>query len=159
MIVLRKLRTLRSIGWDGARLVIEAMSLTMLVPAGFKLLGVARTQAGLRRWASICRISRQTEDFQVAIFSTRRAQGIAIRTLGIRGTCLSRSFVLWALLFSRGVDAELRVGFRKGQTTLEGHAWLEHRGVALNERPTVIETYVVSGNPTAFDRYKGKEWI
>ena len=151
IVILRKLRTLRSLGWGGTCLIAEATVLTIVVPVGFGLFGVARTQAGLRRWASLRCGNRQSEDLQTLILAVRRAQRVGQRTSGITVSCLTRSFVLWALLRSRGVDTDLRVGFRKRGEILEGHAWVEHNGVPLNEHPTVIQTYIVSGKSKSFD--------
>jgi hypothetical protein len=38
--ILRKLRTLRSFGWSGTYLIAEATLLTVVIPAGFRLVGV-----------------------------------------------------------------------------------------------------------------------
>jgi hypothetical protein len=50
-----------------------------------------------------------------------------------RATCLPRSVVLWALLRRHGVDAELKLGVRRGDRGFEAHAWVELEGVALDQ--------------------------
>jgi hypothetical protein len=47
------------------------------------------------------------------------------RRLPVEPTCLTRSLVLYRLLRARGIPCQLRIGLRKNQTTLEGHAWTE----------------------------------
>ena len=77
------------------------------------------------------------------------------RATGLGGTCLSRSFALWALLRKRGVEAELVVGYRRGtgerSGKIEGHAWLEFEGGPINEEPAVARTYTTSIDLKAFD--------
>ena len=57
-----------------------------------------------------------------------------------RGGCLSRSITLIHLLLREGIDADLRLGVRKG-ADLEAHAWVEHLGRPLNDSADVTERY------------------
>jgi hypothetical protein len=156
---LRKARAFRSQGSEGRRAILEVALVSTLVSAGFRLLGVARTQSLLRRWATATSVQRRQRLPEVHILSVRRAQGIVWRNLGTKGTCLTRSLTLWALLLRRGVETNLRVGFRKSEGKLEGHAWVEHHGIALNEAPDVSRKYTAFTNPAAFDaRYKPEYW-
>jgi len=149
--ILRKLRTLRSFGWSGTYLIAEATLLTVVIPVGFRLVGVGPTQAGLRRWASIPRTQQGSENLQTVTLAARRARWMVQSISGFKGSCLTRSLVLWTLLRRRGVDSDLRVGFRRREQRLEGHAWVEYEGVPLNEDPTVVQTYSVSEKSTTFD--------
>ena len=47
------------------------------------------------------------------------------RRLPLEPTCLTRSLVLYRLLRTRGIPCQLRIGLRKNQEALEGHAWTE----------------------------------
>jgi len=47
------------------------------------------------------------------------------RRLPFEPTCLTRSLVLYRLLRARGIPCQLRIGLRKNQAALEGHAWTE----------------------------------
>ena len=47
--------------------------------------------------------------------------------------CLPRAVVLWALLRRQGVDAEIKLGVRRGDRGVEAHAWVELDGVALEQ--------------------------
>ena len=149
--VLRRVHALRSLGISGAGRVAETLFLSLCVAAGFKLLGVPRTQAWLRRWASLLKTRRLPEDPAIEIRLAKFAQRIVTRNAGVRGSCLSRSLTLWAVLLRRGVSTDLRVGFRRQAGVIEGHAWLEHLGVALNEQPDIVHTYCVSEEPSSFD--------
>jgi hypothetical protein len=49
------------------------------------------------------------------------------------------------------------VGFRKREGTTEGHAWVEYKGLPLNEEPTTVLTYWVVENAADFDRQKTRD--
>jgi len=40
-------------------------------------------------------------------------------------TCLTRSLVLYRILRARGIPCQLRIGLRRSEAKLEGHAWTE----------------------------------
>jgi hypothetical protein len=47
------------------------------------------------------------------------------RRLPVEPTCLTRSLVLYRLLRARGIPCQLRIGLRRKDSALEGHAWTE----------------------------------
>ena len=55
--------------------------------------------------------------------------------------CLTRSLTLMYLLRRRGVPAELKIGARLQNGTLDAHAWVEHDGIALNDPAAVRDGY------------------
>ena len=153
--ILQKLRTLRSVDAELALLACEAAVLSTLVSAGFALSGVSRTQTYLKWWAF--RQRNRTVDDQFWIIYAQRAQRQVKRVTGRGGSCLVRSFVLWALLCKRGVKTDLRIGFRKNGENIEGHAWIEYKGIPLNEDPGVTATYSISETPYDFDARRIKD--
>jgi hypothetical protein len=62
-----------------------------------------------------------------------RLQSAAARHLFLRTNCLEQAMVLCFLLRRSGIAADLRFGARKQSARLEAHAWVEYRGVPLNE--------------------------
>jgi hypothetical protein len=66
----------------------------------------------------------------------------ATRWLPWPPSCLARSLALWCLLACCGVRCELRMGARRTARRLEAHAWVEYRGVVLNDTPDVHEHFV-----------------
>jgi hypothetical protein len=74
-----------------------------------------------------------------------RVVEIAARHGVARGTCLSRSLTLLELLRREGVSGELRIGVREPGATFEAHAWVEHRGVVLNDDESVRRRYAAFG--------------
>jgi hypothetical protein len=68
--------------------------------------------------------------------------------------CLARSLALWTLLRRRGVETQFRVGYRKRDGKIEGHAWLEYLGLPINESAAIVATYTVSGEAFKFDAWR-----
>ena len=58
-------------------------------------------------------------------------------------SCLPRSIVLQRLLRREGILTDLRVGVRKADGLLDGHAWVEYHGVAVSDAPDVHERFTV----------------
>ena len=58
---------------------------------------------------------------------------------------------MWGILLRFGIATDLRVGMRKRNGLVEGHAWLEYQGVPINESGELIETYDVYPDPVSFD--------
>lgn len=57
-----------------------------------------------------------------------------------RALCLEQSTALWLLLRGRGIDADLRLGVQP--YPWGAHAWVEHRGEPVNERPEFTRNFV-----------------
>jgi len=76
------------------------------------------------------------------------------RATGFLGSCLVRSMTLWAMLLRRGIEANLRVGFRKRDGQIQGHAWVEHDAVPINESESETSTFVVYEQPAYFDLWR-----
>lgn len=56
-------------------------------------------------------------------------------------TCLRRSLALQKMLAKRGIPAELKIGVRKDDGQLSGHAWLEYLGQPLGEPEKITEKF------------------
>jgi hypothetical protein len=102
-----------------------------LVAAGVYLFGFTRMRTFLAS-AGACSLqtseSRWTAGERVAAAVRRAAQhGL------FRGTCLSRSLLLWHMLKRRGIAAEIRFGVRPGNRAMEAHAWVEQDGHSLDD--------------------------
>ena len=66
------------------------------------------------------------------------------------------------MLRRRGIDTDLRIGFRKREGKIEGHAWLEQDRIPINETECEIRTYAIYDKPVRFDlwlRPKGREQV
>jgi hypothetical protein len=138
------------------RITIEALLLPIAVSWGFHLVGVPRTQAWLRRWTAQRKRHSEVATGDVVAMAGRAQRRIS-RTTGILGPCLIRSLTLWTILTRRGVEVNLRVGFRKRDGKFEGHAWVERNESPLNETESEAKTYIVSEQPACFDLWRKQE--
>ncbi len=139
---------------DDRRLLAEAMALPCCIWVGFRLIGVGRTQALVRRWATGRNQRDTTGDGRLGIRNARRAQRIILRNTGVSRHCLVRSLTLWTMLQKRGIATDLRVGFRKRDGRVEGHAWLEYQGVPINESLAEAQSYIPYDQPVTFDLWR-----
>lgn len=113
-------------------------------------------------WIAVVRIALQTMSFarvrtlvEVGLPATadqpadgrsdRLATLVDIATRNHLGPvhCLPRALVLCRLLRSAGYPAELRIGVRRMDATLEAHAWVESNGRAVGERAHVAAAFDV----------------
>jgi hypothetical protein len=104
------------------------------------------------RWARLCRIAHDPGEFAgqaadlppevcaqtvCAVESTAHRLPWPLKS----PSCLARSLTLWCLLTGRGLDCDLRMGARCTADRLEAHAWVEYRGVVLNDTPDVRKRF------------------
>jgi len=133
-------------------MLAEAAFLPPLLAVKFRVAGVPRTQAWLRKRAEVhgrtCVRSAPQLVLRDALFTQRAVK----RATGIGGSCLVRSLSLWAILLRRGIHADLRIGVRRSGEAIQGHAWLEIEGIPVNEKGSVVRTYSVYDGPVSFDR-------
>lgn len=148
---MRKLRLFWLLAPAERWLTMEALLLPIAMSMGFRLFGVARTQAWARRWA--LRGKKRSEP-GTEIEMACRAQRRVVRATGVAGPCLIRSLTLWAMLLRGGVEAHLRVGFRKRGGKVEGHAWVEYNEDPINEVASETRTFAVYDEPVCFDLWR-----
>ena len=126
------------------RLVVTAAVLLPVVGAMLRVFGFARSQSILTS------LTRPRSGAQPASIDEARSSARLVRAAAERGvyraTCLPQSLLLWSLLRRRGEDAILRVGVRKNADRVHAHAWVECRGVVINDDPDVHAQF------TAFER-------
>jgi hypothetical protein len=109
--------------------LLVAWYLLPVVAVGVRLRRFPRT----REWAARVRaVDPPNRSKQRASQVGALVKVAAQRHIG-RFACLPRSLTLLRLLGREGIRAELRLGVRHGNGTVEGHAWVEHEGVAVNE--------------------------
>lgn len=70
--------------------------------------------------------------------STSRIVNRAVHRLG-GAPCLRRSLLLWWLLRWRRIPTSLVIGVNPAG----GHAWVEHHGQVINDRPDVATCYAI----------------
>jgi hypothetical protein len=66
------------------------------------------------------------------------------RLAPFRSRCLARSITIWWLCRRRGFDTDVLIGVAPPEGAhLPAHAWVEYRGVPLNDTPDVRTRYGV----------------
>ena len=114
-------------------LFLRAIALLPLIALSLRWRGFRATQATLQRFLS--NDNRETDPalaHRVAEMTARMVNAADRHGL-VHPSCLAKSLTLWWLLARKGIPSHLRIGIRKQETRFEAHAWVEHRGVALNE--------------------------
>jgi hypothetical protein len=117
------------------RFLLRALLELPLLHWQLRRLGMARSRAWLAK--------RRLPDLRgtlaprsiAALIHTAGRRGVA------RGTCLSRSLLLEALLRQAGYRPVLRIGVRREASRVEAHAWLELDGTVVNDAPEVRERF------------------
>lgn len=143
--MVRKIKRFFGMAVDQRQLFLQSAILLPLTGLGVRLLGFNRWYAGLSRRAVGSRISATTspQPEVVIIQRTLRSVRLASQHGLYPGNCLSRSLTLWWLLRRQGIECDLRIGVRREQAQLQGHAWIEYKGYPLNEQPQVHQHYAV----------------
>ena len=121
------------------RVLLAAWVALPWVWLGLVLLGLPRLRTLLRRLSPAGRVPVSVS------LPDMLAWGVAVNTAArytpFRATCLTRSLVLEWLLHRRGIASELRIGVRMAGGLLDAHAWVEHEGTPVNDRPDVASQY------------------
>lgn len=67
----------------------------------------------------------------------------AARYVPLTASCLPRSIVLQRILRREGIATDIRVGVRKADGVLDGHAWVEYHGLPVSDTPDVHQRFTV----------------
>ena len=128
-----RLRRLKALERPAQSLLLRAMLLLPLVSLSLRWRGFRATQAMLERFVSNGAPSQDSAELDRRAALTARMVSVADRTGLVHPSCLAKSLTLWWLLMRQGIAAELRIGIRKENEKMAAHAWVERKGVALNE--------------------------
>jgi hypothetical protein len=135
-----RLRRFSALGRTARGLFLRAAALLPLISLSLRLRGFRKTQASLQKYLSI---SSKEDDSSVPsrVGLTVRMVRAAVRHSIGHPSCLEESLALWWLLGRQGIASELRIGVRKHVEKFEAHAWVERKGVAVNEPESLHEHY------------------
>lgn len=114
------------------RTVLAALALLPFFWLALRLVGLQRLQSRLHRKAKPGNAPSLDELKRMGSL-VNAASG---RVLG-GNACLTRSLYLWWLLRRREVPCSLRIGVRMNAGNLDAHAWVEHDGIPINDRPDI----------------------
>jgi hypothetical protein len=114
-------------------MLLQALIALPLIRIGLRLFGLARMQKVLG--------GRQADTAQDTTVAQAAARMVAAAAHIVPANCLQRSLSLWWLLNRRSIASDLRIGVRRQGEYLAAHAWIEHAGIVLNDRPDVAHLY------------------
>ena len=123
------------------RLLVQAAAGLLLTRAMLALAGYARAARTLDWLARVPLGPALRGDDAARAQATARLVYAAGARPPFRATCLPKAPVLRALLLRQRIAADFRIGVRIVDGRLEGHAWVEHAGVALSQDAAVGERF------------------
>jgi hypothetical protein len=132
---------------------------TILLPwywVGLRVLGYLRLYAWVAR-SGAGSAMRGDADIDISLLQEYgEAVNLAARHSLFPVTCLTRSMLLQSVLGRRGVCSDLRIGVQIKDGVFAAHAWVEYKGVPLNDRVDISQMYL----PMPQDQAVGavKEW-
>lgn len=119
--------------WGERRLLLGLMLGLLVVAAMLRVLGVFRTRRWLERFSNHAAFRVADSDGLRAAERLAELAAIAGRRGAITVTCLRQSLLVYWLLRRRGFAPDLKIGMRSLDGVVDGHAWVELGGVALNQ--------------------------
>ena len=140
MLSLRKLSQLSS---REAWLLVQAALLLPAVRLALKFVTVAQVQNLVER------ALRNPQALKISTPATARIVRIAARRGLYHFKCLDQSLVLGWLLRRQGIDARIVFGARKGDDSMEAHAWVEVDRVAISDDEGEHRTFSTLGEFSA----------
>jgi hypothetical protein len=120
------------------------VALLPLTSLALRLVGFRHWQAALACLvppASTPSLQGRAEDEIRRARVTARLVAAVARRVPCRAQCLQRALTLWWLLRHQGIAGDLRIGVRREASELQGHAWVEYRGIILNDGADVHQRY------------------
>jgi len=141
-----KVNRWRQFSWRERGLFLQAWFLLPPMVLGLQLSGFQKFQQFLQN-----RIHGGTEqdqyskknddDVLVECFTISKMIKVAARYSLITPKCLPKSLLLWWLLGREGITSDLRLGAQKDNKQFEAHAWVEYKGIVINDSQLVKERY------------------
>jgi hypothetical protein len=124
-------------------LLAQAAVTLPLIALGLCWPGFRRLHAWLSRWPRlpVPAAAEPSPGQWPQAWGTARLVQVAARYSLFRLPCLPRSLALWWLLRRQGIGADLRIGVTPKKDRLEAHAWVEFKGVALDDQDDVHERF------------------
>jgi hypothetical protein len=132
-------RAVRLASPEGYHLLL-ALFLLLEVDARLRCSGYTGLQRALQRPTRTPKGMIGSEELQQE--ARRMAQVIRVAARAVpRARCLHRALALLLWLHRRGLTADLRMGVRSAGQAIEGHAWVESNGIALDEDPSICDRF------------------
>ena len=128
---------LKALSWDEWTWLLVSSCLLVVVAVSLRVIGYGRTKKMIYRFIPqgiTVGVSNEAE--MVWALSIARMVRVAACHGPVRFNCLTQALVLWGILTSRGVSAEIRFGLHnESAASLFAHAWVECNGINLVDNP------------------------
>jgi len=141
MILLRKLHTFNALSTAERRAFFISLGLYPGIGLSLHIMGFKRTFSWLDSTAGVNSPSSEEKRVYEILLNTHQVFWLVKRYIPYKGTCLSRSMLLYWLLRREGVETNLRIGVKKDQEVFKAHAWLEYKTIVLNDLQRIDEQY------------------
>lgn len=138
-----QLDKLRKLSLEERELLFQSVLLLPLIHLALLSLGYYRLRRLMERRDPPDLVGASTSEREILhrARETARIVSIAAQHGLYKATCLRRSLLLWWLLRRERIASEIRFGVRKWDDKLEAHAWVEYKGVVVNDSSAVRENY------------------
>ena len=143
------LRKLQQLSWSERWLLLQAFLALPLVALGVRAFGLGPVHTILD---NLCPLEQtRGEDsgklLLLRAFAITRIVKIAARYGFWRPKCLAQSLALLWFLRRQKIDGDLRIGVQPKGDQLEAHAWVEFKGVVLNDGDDVHQRFTPFAKP------------
>ncbi len=139
----QSLRRLRSLSFSKTVIVFQLLLLVPVVEVCLYLFGFSRTYRLLSRLPACVDAAAHKGLIQ----PYRWAYSALTRRGWLPGRCLSQSLALRWLLLGQGVNPDLQFGAQWSEQKINAHAWLEYKGIPINDRTDVAKRFVPFERP------------
>lgn len=138
----KRIKQLSELSTEGRFLLFYAMLLLPSIAAALNLFGFKKTRALLAKTIpqNPDRDYSEKQQLEVA-YQVVKIVAIAANHGPYKANCLKKSMAGWWLLARKGIAVEIKIGVARESDALQAHAWIEYRGLVLNDHQDVANQY------------------
>ena len=138
-----KLNKLRQLSRAERKLLFQSVLLLPLVHMALLFLGYDRLRQLIEKTMPLKTIATPVTETGTLQHARELARIVSIAAGHgpYKATCLRQSLLLWGILRAEGMQSEICFGVRMNGHQLEAHAWVECKGVVVNELASVYEQF------------------
>ena len=128
---------------DARRYLFQSVLLLPVIHFALLLLGYFRLRGAMEKLISLKPIDTPVSETEILGRAREIARIVSIAAQhGLyKATCLRRSLLVWWFLRREDIQSEVCFGVRMIDHQLEAHAWVEYRGVVVNDSVDVHKYY------------------
>ena len=131
------------LSWNETKLLAQSILLLLVIHIGLLLIGYSALRGMMEKLLPTKPENKELSDTEIIHRGREIASIVSIAAKHglFEAGCLRRSLLVWWFLRRDGIQSDLRFGVRKINHIIEAHAWLDYRGVVLNDLPNIHEHY------------------